>query len=144
MKFKVPLLKIILKNKKKLFFELKKTFDSGVIGEGKNVALFEKQFSKKFNFKNVLAVSSGTAALHLAFNLSNIKKSDEVISTSMTAEPTNTSIKQCGAVPVFADVNPLTGNICPESILKLINKKLKLFVLFITEVILLKLIKFLK
>ena len=45
----------------------------------------------------------------------------------MTAEPTNTSIKQCGAVP-FADVT-LTGNICPESILKLINKKLKLFVL---------------
>ena len=43
----------------------------------------------------------------------------------MTAEPTNTSIKQCGAVPVFADVNPLTGNICPESILKLINKKTK-------------------
>ena len=123
MKSKVPLLKITLPKKNKLFFELKKTFDSGNIGEGKKVKLFENNFSRKFNFDNVLAVSSGTAALHLAFILSNIKKGDEVISTSMTAEPTNTSIIQSGGKPIFADVDEKTGNISPQSIRKCINKK---------------------
>lgn len=125
MKKKVPLLKVLLPPQKKIFFELKKTFNSGIIGEGKKVSLFEEKFSNKFKFSNVLAVSSGTAALHLAFILSGVKKGCEVISTSMTAEPTNTSIKQSGGTPVFADVNPLTGNLCPNSIERLINKKTK-------------------
>ncbi|GIR96776.1 hypothetical protein CM15mP99_4110 [bacterium] len=55
-----------------------------------------------FWFKNSIAVSSGTSAIHIALILAGIKQGDEVISTSMTAEPTNTAILQSGAVPIFA------------------------------------------
>ena len=55
--------------------------------------------------------------------LSNIKKGDDVITSSITAEPTNTTILQSGANPVFADICEFTGNITLDSIKRVFTKK---------------------
>jgi dTDP-4-amino-4,6-dideoxygalactose transaminase len=124
-KYRIPILKTNIPPSKILIPKIKSVLYSGVINEGKHVYRFEDLFKKKFNYNNVLAVSSGTAALHIAFILSEIKKGDEVITSPITAEPTNVAILQSGGKPVFADVDSSTGNICPKSIIKLINKKTK-------------------
>jgi len=126
-KNKTPILKVSLPKKKLLIPKLSKILYSGKIAEGKAVYDFEKNFKKKFQFSKyeALAVSSGTAALHMAFILCGIKKNDEIISSPITAEPTNISILQAGGKVKFADVNPLTGNLDPKSVEKKINKKTK-------------------
>ncbi|WP_099340004.1 DegT/DnrJ/EryC1/StrS family aminotransferase [Candidatus Fonsibacter ubiquis] len=123
-KNKIPLLKVSLPKKKILISKLSKTLYSGNIAEGKIVYEFEKNFQKKFNYinYNVLAVNSGTAALHIAYMLCKIKKGDEIISSPVTAEPTNIAILHAGGRVRFADVNPLTGNLDPKSVEKNINK----------------------
>lgn len=121
----VPLVKVAMPPKELLMPALESVLYSGMIAEGEHVYRFESEFSKKFGLENVLATSSGTAALHIAFILSGVEPGDEVITTSMTAEPTNTTILQLGAVPVFADVELSTGNLSPESVESLITKKTK-------------------
>ena len=97
-KKKIPVLKVSLPKKNLLIPKLSKILYSGNIAEGKIVYEFEKNFKKKFKYNNysALAVSSGTAALHIAFILCGIKKNDEVISSPITAEPTNISILMAG------------------------------------------------
>lgn len=121
----IPILRSTLPSSKKLKAALLSVFEGGILAEGDYVYEFEKKFSQIFNIKNVLAVSSGTAAIHMALLLANIKNDDEVITTSMTAEPTNTAILQAGAFPVFADICMHTGNIDPQSIEMSITKKTK-------------------
>ncbi len=70
-------------------------------------------------------INSGTAALHIALMLIGVGKDDEVISTALTAEPTNTAIALTGAKIVFADVDIHTGLILPESIEDNITSKTK-------------------
>jgi perosamine synthetase len=105
--------------------KLEEVLYGGFIGEGQLVYDFEDAFKLKFDYSNVTAVSSGTAALHIAYKLSGISYGDEVITTSMTAEPTNTTILNLGAKPIFADIDPQNGNICPDSINSKISKKTK-------------------
>ena len=57
--------------------------------------------------------------------LANVGPGDEVISTALTAEPTNTAIAQTGAKVIWADTEALTGLICPKSVEKLITNKTK-------------------
>jgi dTDP-4-amino-4,6-dideoxygalactose transaminase len=70
-------------------------------------------------------MSSGTGALHVALLMSGVRPGDEVISTAMTAEPTNVVILQCGARPVFADVEADSGNLDPASVRALITPRTK-------------------
>ena len=121
----IPLLKANLPNQKKLLSTLSSVFKGGVIAEGEYVYEFERKFSDLFSIPNVVAVSSGTSAIHMALLLIGIKKGDEIISTSMTAEPTNTAILQAGGLPIFADISINTGNLQPESIEENITKKTK-------------------
>jgi perosamine synthetase len=112
----LPLLKVELPPEGELVPVLSKVLYSGMVGEGEYVYEFERRFAAIFGMPTCLAVSSGTAALHLALIMAQVKVGSKVITTSMTAEPTNTSILQAGGVPLFADVNPLTGNIDPNSV----------------------------
>jgi len=112
----VPLVKVAMPPREKLLPALESVLYSGMIAEGEYVYAFEEQFASKFALSNVLATSSGTAALHISMLLAGVGAGDEVITTSMTAEPTNTTILQVGAHPVFADVDPLTGNLSVESV----------------------------
>ncbi|VVE21568.1 aminotransferase DegT [Pandoraea fibrosis] len=95
----------------------------GMIAEGEHVYRFEEMFSKRFGLPGMLATSSGTGALHIAFELAGAGPGTEIITTSMTAEPTNTTILQVGATPIFADVDPMTGNLDPASVESLVTAR---------------------
>lgn len=107
---------------------LEEVLYGGMIAEGEHVYRFETEFAHTFRLPNALAMSSGTGALHVALLLAGIVPGDEVITTSMTAEPTNTVILQCGATPVFADVDPETGNLLPESVASLVTPRTRAIV----------------
>lgn len=72
-----------------------------------------------------VAVSSGTAALHCACMAAGIGSGDEVITTPLTFAASANCVLYCGAKPVFADINPDTYNIDPESIRSHITEKTK-------------------
>lgn len=108
--------------------KLEEVLYSGQIAEGALVYEFEKAFLSKYKYNLGMAMSSGSAALHTALLLAGVEPGDEVISTAMTAEPTNTSITQAGGKIVWADIDSESGNIDPDSIEKLINKKTKAIV----------------
>lgn len=82
---------------------------------GPNVDGFEKDLETFLgNQSHVAALSSGTAALHLALILVGVQAGDEVICQSMTFSASANPITYLGANPVFVDSEELTWNICPE------------------------------
>ncbi|EMB36014.1 DegT/DnrJ/EryC1/StrS family aminotransferase [Treponema denticola] len=108
---------------------LEKVLYSGYIAEGESVYEFEKLFRTYIENPSTLACSSGTAALHIALRLCNVQTGDEVISTPLTAEPTNVVIAMTGAKVVWADINKDTGLIAPESVESKITERTKAIML---------------
>ena len=108
--------KKIIPVNKPIFFgnetnNLAKCIRTGWIGsDGEFVKTFERKLSKFVNRKYGIAVSSGTAALEIAFSALNLKKNDEVILPSFTIISCLNPILRCGAKPVFVDVCPETWN----------------------------------
>jgi perosamine synthetase len=119
----IPLVKVAMPPRERLIPALEDALYSGMIAEGEHVYRFESEFARIFRLPVALGTSSGTGALHIALLLSGVVLGDEVITTSMTAEPTNTVILQCGATPVFADIDPETGNLDPGSVESLITSR---------------------
>ncbi len=107
-------------NGKEIIKELKKIFtednSNRWIGQSSVCDKFEKEFGKKFGFKNPILVNSGTSALHLAYVLAGIKKRNRVISTPLSCTASHHPLLQLGAKIVFADIQPDTLNIDPDSI----------------------------
>jgi len=93
-----------------------KVLRSGYIGEGPMVKKLEAEFCKVSGAPWCLAVNSGTSALHLAVLLVGVGAGDEVITTAQTMMATSHAILMARGVPVFADVQPFTGNIDPNDI----------------------------
>lgn len=112
----IPLFKVFLPPREVLLPRLESVLYSGQISEGVPVAEFEQQFSRLIGEAPTLSFYSGTAALHAALVLAGVKPGDEVISTAMTAEPTNMAIRHAGAEIVWADVDPHNGNLSADSI----------------------------
>ncbi|MBF30631.1 MAG: pyridoxal phosphate-dependent aminotransferase [Aequorivita sp.] len=82
---------------------------------GPNVDGFEKSLESYLgNGNHVAALSSGTAAIHLALILLGVEKGDEVICQSMTFSASANPIVYQGATPIFVDSEPETWNICPN------------------------------
>ena len=75
--------------------------------------------------KYAVAISNGTAALHCACLAAGIGSGDEVITTPITFAASANCALYCGAMPVFADINPETYNIDPKSIREHITDKTK-------------------
>ncbi|CAL2082929.1 DegT/DnrJ/EryC1/StrS family aminotransferase [Tenacibaculum sp. 190524A05c] len=121
----IPLIKTILPPKEQLLEKLGEVLYSGYIAQGSYVDEFEKEFGKFNGSKNNLSVNSGSSALHIALILAGVEPGDEVISTAITAEPTNTVISQTGAKIVWADIDLKTGNLCPDSVEAKITNKTK-------------------
>ena len=121
----IPLIKTLMPPKEKLMPKLESILYSGYIAQGEAVDEFENEFSKFNGNKNCLSVNSGSSALHVALILAGVKKGDEVISTPITAEPTNTVISQTGAKIVWGDIDLNTGNLCPDSVISKITDKTK-------------------
>lgn len=112
----LPLVKVAMPPAAELMPALEAVLYSGQIAEGEAVYQFEAAFSAHFGLRNALAFSSGTGALHAALLLAGAGPGQEVITTSMTAEPTNIAILHTGAAPVFADVDPRSGNLAPAAV----------------------------
>ncbi len=93
--------------------------------DGKYVTDFEKKLSKYTKKKYAVAVSSGTAALDIAFASIQIKKGDEVILPSFTIVSCMNQIIRSGATPVFVDCNFDTWNVDISEIEKKITNKTK-------------------
>lgn len=112
----IPLVKTNIPLREKLMPELEKILYSGYVAQGEQVENFERAFEKYIGSGHSLSLNSGTAALHTALILAGVKQGDEVISTALTAEPTNVAIKMVGARIRYADIDTDTGNISPSSI----------------------------
>lgn len=125
----LPLVKPYMAPANELMPEIEKVLYSGYIAEGEAAWAFEDGFRTFIANPNTLAVQSGTAALHLALLLLNIGPNDEVISTPMTSEPTNTAIAITGAKVVWADVDPKTGLLDPNSVREKITERTKAIML---------------
>ena len=97
--------------------------DSGIIAQGPRVEEFEKEFADFIDAGYAVAVNSGTEALHMALLAMGIKEGDEVITTPFTFIATSNSVLYVGAKPVFADIDPETFNISPESVQGKISKR---------------------
>ena len=99
------------------------TLFSGFIGQGEKVNEFERALLRYVQTRNVLSLNSGTTGLHLALHLAGAGPGNEVISTPFTCSATNTAIHHSRARIVWADIDPATGNIDPESVERLITAK---------------------
>ncbi len=112
----LPIVKVRMPPRDTLMPALGDVLYGAMLAEGEQVYEFERRFAEQFGLPGILAFSSGTGALHVALLSCGVGPGDEVVSTSMTAEPTNTTILQVGATPRFADVDPATGNLDPASV----------------------------
>ncbi len=89
---------------------------SGWVAQGPRVAEFEREFAASVGAAHGVATSSCTAALHLALHVLGIGPGDEVVVPSLSFIATANAVRHCGATPVFADVDPLTGNLTPDTV----------------------------
>lgn len=105
--------------------EVVDTLKSGWITTGPKTKKFESQFSDFIGTKNAIAVSSCTAALHLALVCNDIKDGDEVITTPLTFASTANVVVHQNAKPVFVDIQKDTYNIDPDKIEEKITDKTK-------------------
>jgi len=104
------------------------TLRSGWLTTGPRTAELEARMREFLEAKHVLAVSSGTAALHLSLVALGVGPGDEVITSSITWPATANVIVHCGATPVFADVRDDTLNIDPERAAELVGDRTKAIV----------------
>ena len=89
---------------------------SGQLAQGEQAAIFERRFAELCHVQEAVAVSSGTAALHLALLAHNIGRGDEVITTAFSFAATANVILLVGATPVFVDIEPDTYTIDPVQV----------------------------
>jgi dTDP-4-amino-4,6-dideoxygalactose transaminase len=101
------------------------TLRSGWLTTGPRTAELEARMRDFLEARHVLAVSSGTAALHLSLVALGVGPGDEVITSSITWPATANVIVHCGATPVFADVRDDTLNIDPPHVAELVNERTK-------------------
>lgn len=86
---------------------------------------FETAFKDRFGAEHAISFVNGTATMHAALEAIDIRPGDEVIVPPLTMSSTSFAVLQANATPVFADVDPDTFQICPDSIEKMITPKTK-------------------
>ncbi|MEA5566112.1 DegT/DnrJ/EryC1/StrS family aminotransferase [Anabaena sp. UHCC 0399] len=103
----------------------KRAIMSGWVTQGPEVAAFEQEFATYIGGKYACAVSNCTTALHLALLAVGVQTGDEVITVSHSYIATANSIRYCGGIPVFVDIEPQTYNINPILIENAISDRLQ-------------------
>lgn len=98
---------------------------SGWVTQGPEVAAFEKEFAAAVGAPHACAVSNCTTALHLALLVAGAGPGDEVITVSHSYIATANSVRYCGAVPVFVDIDPATFNMDPAMVEPAITPRTK-------------------
>lgn len=104
---------------------VKKVFDTGWLGLGSTVFEFENKLKEYLNAKNVIAVNTGTTALHIALDAFDIKEGDEVIVPSLTFCASIQVITALKAHPVFCEIDSNTLNMDIEDVIRRITPKTK-------------------
>ncbi|MEU0943533.1 DegT/DnrJ/EryC1/StrS family aminotransferase [Streptomyces canus] len=89
---------------------------SGWVAQGPRVAAFERAFAERVGAEHAVAVSSCTTALHLSLVALGVGPGDEVVVPSLSFIATANAVRYVGAEPVFADVDPVTGNLTPATV----------------------------
>jgi dTDP-4-amino-4,6-dideoxygalactose transaminase len=101
------------------------TLRSGWLTSGPRTAELERLFAEYVGVRHVLALSSGTAALHLSLLALGVGPGDEVITTPITWPATANVIVHAGARPVFADVRDSDLNVDPARVAALVGPRTK-------------------
>lgn len=105
-----------------------KILKSKWIGQGALVDEFEDALKKELGIPYLVAVNSSSSAIRLALSMIGVRPGDEIITTPLTCTLTNHPILETFAAPVFADIQPDSGNIDPQDIEKRITKRTKAIV----------------
>nr|MBI9082617.1 UDP-4-amino-4,6-dideoxy-N-acetyl-beta-L-altrosamine transaminase [Desulfobacterales bacterium] len=100
-----------------------KTLKSSNLTQGPMVDDLEKTLGETVGSRHVVAVNSGTSALHIACLSCDVGPGDEVITSPNTFVASANCAIYCGATPIFADIEPRTYNISPKEIEKKITEK---------------------
>jgi perosamine synthetase len=96
---------------------------SGWVSQGPRVREFEAAFAERVGAAEAVATTNCTTALQLALYVSGVGPGDEVIVPSLSFIATANAVWQNGGTPVFADVDPLTGNIDAAAIERVITSR---------------------
>ncbi|MFZ3216985.1 MAG: DegT/DnrJ/EryC1/StrS family aminotransferase [Candidatus Acidiferrales bacterium] len=91
--------------------------------QGEEVQAFEREFADFCGTKHCVALSSGTAALHLGLLALGVQSGDDVITTPNSFLATAEAITYCGARPVLSDIDPTTANLDPKLIERAITPR---------------------
>jgi len=103
--------------------------ESGWIAQGPRVAEFEAAFAEATGAGHAVAVSSCTAALHLAMIVAGVSAGDDVVAPSMSFIATANAARYVGAEAVFADVDPATLNLTPATVEPLLTDRTRAVIL---------------
>jgi len=102
------------------------TLRSGWLTLGPRTQAFEEAFAEQLGVRHAIAVSSCTAALHLAYLAAGVGPGDEVIVPSFTFAATAAAVLYCGGTPVFAEISSRANpNIDPEDVERRITPRTK-------------------
>jgi dTDP-4-amino-4,6-dideoxygalactose transaminase len=105
--------------------DLEKILLSGNLTSGTQVRIFEQQLREYIGNPLLLVTSNNTYASLIALVLCNLKNNDEVIASPMSCLASNQPVLNFGAKIIWADIDPLTGSLCPDDVLKKITSKTK-------------------
>jgi perosamine synthetase len=98
---------------------------SGWLTQGPRVEEFEQAFAARVGAAEAVATTSCTTALQLSLYVSGIGPGDEVIVPSLSFVATANAVWQCGATPVFADIDPETCNLDPAAVERALTPRTK-------------------
>jgi dTDP-4-amino-4,6-dideoxygalactose transaminase len=95
---------------------LARVLDSGWFILGPEGEAFERELAAALQARQAVAVANGTEAIQLALEALGLAAGDEVVTSPLTAAFTALAVQRAGARPVFADVDPVTLNVSPETV----------------------------
>ena len=97
---------------------VKKSLKGQFLTGGPIIKKYEEQLAHQFNAKHAIVCNSGTAALHLIYMALGLTNGDKILTSPITFVATANAALMCGAKVVFADVDPRTGMLTPETVEK--------------------------
>ncbi|WP_231458832.1 MULTISPECIES: DegT/DnrJ/EryC1/StrS aminotransferase family protein [unclassified Pedobacter] len=105
--------------------EIQEILYSGNLAYGKYGKLFEQQLSEYIDNDKIVTVSSYNHAMLMALSILDLKPGDEIIASPVSCLASNQPFVVKNLNVIWADVDPLTGSMCPEDVLKRITSKTK-------------------
>jgi perosamine synthetase len=120
---RIPLAKPVIGDRERELVD--EVLRSGQLSLGPMVPRFERAWCDRIGVKHAVAVSSGTAGLHLCLHALGLGPGDEVVTSSFSFVASANAILFTGATPVFAEVDPLTFNMDPAAVEAAITPRTK-------------------